>query len=121
MCVISDRMDERQTFLLHFCYKNVLKYDLITCNSLQNIKITQEMDSPYSNKPKTWCHSWLYYFWFSSYDSGLIRRGPSWICPIWPPPWEPSLAPSRNWLVMVISTPGPKLVLVGRFEHLRCF
>ena len=32
------------------------------------------MDSPYSNTPKMWCHSWLYYFWFSSYDSGLRRK-----------------------------------------------
>ena len=48
-------------------------------------------------------------------------KAPSWICPIWPPQREPSLAPSINWRVMVISTPGPKLVLVGRFEQLRCF
>ena len=93
VCVISDRMDEKHTFLLHFCYKNVLKCDLITCNSLQNIKITPEMHSPYPINPKTWCHSSLYYFWFPSYDSGLLRRAPSWICPIWPPQREPSLAP----------------------------
>jgi len=53
VCVISDRMDGKHTFfLLHLCYKNVLKCDLITCNSLQNITITPEMDSPYSNNPK---------------------------------------------------------------------
>ena len=45
-------------------------------------------------------------------------RRPSWICPIWPPQLERSLAPSRNWRVVVISTPGPKLVLVERFEQL---
>ena len=32
------------------------------------------MDSPYSNTPKKLCHSWLYYVWFSSYDSGLHRK-----------------------------------------------
>jgi len=32
------------------------------------------MDSQYSNTPKMWCHLWLYYFWFSSYDSGLLRK-----------------------------------------------
>jgi hypothetical protein len=59
---------------IHFCYKNVIKCDIFTCNSLQNIKITPEMDSSYSNTSKTWRHSWLYYFWFSSYDSGLLRK-----------------------------------------------
>ncbi len=75
VCVISDRMDD---IYRHFCYisftKNVLKCDMITCKSLQNIKITPKMDSPYSNTSKTWCHSCLYYFWFSSYDSGLLRK-----------------------------------------------
>ena len=32
------------------------------------------LDSPYSKPPKTWRHSWLYYFWFSGYDSGLLRK-----------------------------------------------
>ena len=46
------------------------------------------------------------------------RRRPSRICPIWPPQLEPSLAPSRNWRVRLISTTVPKLVLVERFEQL---
>ena len=34
---------------------------------------------------------------------------------------EPILAPSRNWYIMVISSPVPKLVLVERCEQSWCF
>ena len=54
--------------------KNVLKCDNIICNSHQNITITPEMDSPYLKTLKRWCHSWMYYFWFSSYNSGVLRK-----------------------------------------------
>jgi len=57
-----------------FRSKNALKCDITICNSLQSIKITPEIDSPYSKTHNTWCHSWLYYCWFSSYDSGVLGK-----------------------------------------------
>ena len=33
---------------IYFSYKNVLKCDIIIGNSLRNVNITPEMDSPYS-------------------------------------------------------------------------
>ena len=56
---------------------------------------------------------------FSIFQHG--GRPPSWIYQKWPTQREPSLAPSRNWYVMVISNSGPKMVLVEQFEQSRCF
>ena len=43
---------------------------------------------------------------------------PSWICPMWRPRREPSLAPAENQKHMTWATSGPNLVLVERFEQL---
>jgi len=59
---------------IHFCYKDVLKCDLITYNSLQKHQNNTRNGLPILKIPRKWCHSWLYYFWFSSYDSGLLRK-----------------------------------------------
>ena len=34
---------------------------------------------------------------------------PSWICPIWRPRREPSLAPAKNQTYMTLATSGPNL------------
>ena len=44
---------------------------------------------------------------------------PSWICPIWRPRREPSLAPAENQKYMTLATSGPNLVLVERFEQFK--
>ena len=43
---------------------------------------------------------------------------PSWICQIWRPQREPSLAPAKNQKYMPWATSDPNLVLVERFEQL---
>ena len=43
----------------------------------------------------------------------------SWICPIWRPRREPSLAPAKNQKYKTLATSGPNLVLVERFEQFR--
>ena len=44
---------------------------------------------------------------------------PSWICPIWRPRREPSLAPAKYRKYMTLATCGTNLVLVERFEQFR--
>ena len=87
----------------------------------KNIKITPEMDSPYSKSLESGVIHGCTTFGSQVMTVAYSGRLPFWICPIWPPQLEPSLAPSINWRVMIISTPGPKLVLVERFEQLWCF
>ena len=42
----------------------------------------------------------------------------SWICPIWRPRREPSLARTKNQKYMTCATSGPNLVIMERFEQL---
>jgi len=59
--------------LSYFSITNIV-WSKMALYVLQNIIITPEINSPYSIPPQMWSHSWLYYFWFSSYDSGLLRK-----------------------------------------------
>ena len=59
--------------LSYFSITNIV-WSKMALYVLQNIIITPEINSPYSIPPQMWSHSWLYYFWFSSYDRGLLRK-----------------------------------------------
>ena len=93
-----------------YIYMCVLKLFL---NQLQNIK---KQFYIFENHREVVLHAFLrvsiYKLWHDQFE-----WRPSWICPIWRPQREPSLASLRNQNYMTLAISGPKLVLLGRFEQ----